>query len=119
MGKKKRSFAAAPWGQPSERKRIAADEKVPLELSERERELILKHTFADDDLTGRLRVVSIPGEPPLYRFTLDDLDELAGYVAAEANHATVKKLEKELRQLYARIETVLDSYTDEDAPPQR
>jgi hypothetical protein len=28
-----------------------------LELSDRERDLILKHTFADDDLTGRLRIV--------------------------------------------------------------
>jgi plasmid stabilization system protein ParE len=50
---------------------------------------------------------------PFYRFTLDDLDELAGYVAAEANHAKIKKLEKELRQLYARIADVLESYTDE------
>jgi hypothetical protein len=45
---------------------------------------------------------------------LDDLDELAGYVAAEANHAKIKKIEKELRQLYARIAAVLESYTDEN-----
>jgi len=35
-----------------DRKQITPDERVPLELSDRERELILKHTFADDDLTG-------------------------------------------------------------------
>jgi hypothetical protein len=45
--------------------------------------------------------------------TLDDLDELAGYVAAEANHAKVKKLEKELRPLYSRIADLLESYRDE------
>jgi hypothetical protein len=39
------------------------------------------------------------GQRPFYRFTLADPDELAGYVAAEANHARVKKLEKQLRQL--------------------
>ena len=50
---------------------------------------------------------------PFYRFTLDDLDELAGYVAAEANHAKDKKLEKDLRRLYSRIADVLESYTDE------
>jgi len=44
---------------------------------------------------------------------LDNLDELAGYVAAEANHAKNKKLEKELHRLYARIAAVLESYTDE------
>ena len=54
-----------------------------------------------------------PGEPPIYRFTLDDLDELAGYVAAEANHAKDTKLEKQLHRLYARIAAVLESYTDE------
>ena len=96
------------------RKQIAADETVALELSGRERDLIMNHTFAGDELTDRLRVVPRPKEPPVYRFTLDDLDELAGYVAAEANHAKVKKLEKELRRLYARIAEVLESYTDED-----
>ena len=56
----------------------------------------MKHTFAGNNL-----------------FNLDDLDELAGYVAAEANHARVKKLEKELRQLYSRIADTLESHTDE------
>jgi hypothetical protein len=96
-----------------DRKQITPDERVPLELSDHERELILKHTFADDDLTGRLRIVRRPGEPPIYRFTLDDLDELAGHVAAEANHAKDKKLQKQLHRLYARIAAVLESYTDE------
>jgi hypothetical protein len=96
-----------------DRKQITPDEKVPLELSDRERDLILKHTFADDELTGRLRIVRRPGEPRVYRFTLDDLDELAGYVAAEANHAKDKKLEKQLHRLYARIAAVLEFYTDE------
>ena len=32
------------------RKQITPDERVPLELSDHERELILKHTFAADDL---------------------------------------------------------------------
>ncbi len=76
--------------------------------------MILKHTFAADELTGRLRIVRQPGETPVYRFTLDDLDELAGDVAAEANHAKLKKLEKELRRLYARITAVLESYTDDN-----
>jgi hypothetical protein len=95
------------------RKRIAVGEKIPLELTERERDLIMQHTFAGNKLTDRLRVVPSPGQRPFYRFTLDDLDELAGYVAAEANHAKVPKLEKELRQLYSRIADALESHTDE------
>ena len=95
------------------RKQIAVGDKVPLELTDRERDLIMKHTFAGNNLTDRLRIVPSPGRRPSYRFTLDDLDELAGYVAAEANHAKVKKLEKELRRLFGRIAEVLESYTDE------
>jgi len=94
-------------------KQIAVGEKVSLELTERERDLIMKHTFAGNNLTDRLRIVPSPGQRPSYRFTLDDLDELAGYVAAEANHAKLKKLEKELRRLYGRVAEVLESYTDE------
>ena len=94
--------------------RIRPGEKVPLELNDRERALILEHTFAGEELTNRLRVVPGPGERPIYRFTLDDLDELAGFVAAEANHAKDKKLGKELDRLFARIADVLESYTDQD-----
>jgi hypothetical protein len=101
------------WNPEKHRKQIAVGEKVPLELAEHERDLILKHTFAENDLTDRLRIVPSPGRRPVYRFTLDELDELAGYVAAEANHAKVKKLEKDLRQLFGRITDVLESYTDE------
>src|SRR5690242_17327533 len=106
-------------GPVKSRKQIAVGEKVPLELTERERDLIMKPTFAGSDLTDRLRIVPSPGRRPFHRFTLNDLDELAGYVAAEANHAKVKKLEKELRQLYGRMADVLESYTnepDESAP---
>lgn len=94
--------------------RIRPGEKVPLELNDRERTLILEHTFADEKLTDRLRVVPKPSERPVFRFTLDDLDELAGFVAAEANHAKDKKLGKELDRLFARIDGVLESYTDQD-----
>ena len=54
------------------------------------------------------------GEPAVYRFTLGELDDLAGYVAAEANHAKEKKLKKLLARLFGRIQAVLESYTDED-----
>jgi hypothetical protein len=65
------------WGKPV--KSITVGEKVPLELNQRERDLIIEHTFADNDLTDRLRIVPSPGRRSFYRFTLDELDELAGY----------------------------------------
>ena len=81
---------------------MPGDETVPLKLSARERALILKHTFADDELTGPLRVAPTSREAPVYYFPLDDLEALAGYVAAEANHAKDKELQKELHRLFAR-----------------
>ena len=98
---------------PRKRIRINPGETIPLELNDRDRDLILSHTFADEELTHRLRVVPGKGSRPLFRFTLDDLDELGGFVAVEANHAKNKKLHKELHQLFVRIQTALDSYTDE------
>jgi hypothetical protein len=93
--------------------RIKPDETVPLELNERERGLILSHTLADEELTNRLRVVPKKGARPIFRFTLDDLNELGGFVAAKANHTNDKKLRKELDRLFDRIQTTVDSYTDE------
>jgi len=58
------------WGSNEHRKQIAIGEKVPLELTERERDLIIKHTFAGNNLTDRLRIVPSPGRRPLYRFYL-------------------------------------------------
>ena len=110
-------LARSPYGQagaPKPRRRIRPGETVPLKLNERERELILKHTFADDELTRHLRVVPKPGESITCPFSLDDWEHLAGFVAFEANHATNKKLQKELDHLHQRITAVLESYTDQD-----
>jgi hypothetical protein len=96
------------------RKRVRPDEKVPLTLSHRERELILEHTFADDELNAPLRIAPASDQASVYAFTLDDLEELMGYVAAEANHAKDKKLQKELDRLFEQMQTVLEFYTDED-----
>jgi pRiA4b ORF-3-like protein len=94
---------------------VTADETVPLELNQRERDLIISHTFAHESLTARLRAVPPSGQQPVLHFTLDELDELVGNVAAEANHAKNKVLQEQLDQLCERIEAVLTKYTDADA----
>lgn len=84
-------------------------------MNQRERDLIISHTFADESITNRLRVAPQPGQRPVFHFTLDELDELTGDVAAEANHAKNKVLQEQLDQLCERIEAVLSRYTDADA----
>jgi len=99
------------------RKAVRPGERVPLKLSNRQRELILKYTFADDELTAPLHVTPVSNKASVYSFTLDDLEELMGYVGAEANHTKFTNLQKELDRLFERMEEVLNSYTDEDDGP--
>ena len=64
-------------------------------MSSRERELLLNHTFADPDYAEQLR--AIPGKMGYVGgYTLDDLEDMLGYIAAEANHCEDHKLQKEL-----------------------
>jgi hypothetical protein len=108
---------AALQGKPTPevpRTRIAPGTTLPLELTDRERELILEHSFAPDELTGKLRIVPPPGKPAVARYTLDDLDDLAGHVAAESNHAKTRTLHKEWEGIYVKIAAILESYTDEE-----
>ncbi len=94
------------------KKRIAPGMTLPLELTARERDLILKHSFAERDLTHLLRAVPQPGQPAVVRLTLDELDHLAGYVASESNNAKDRTLQKDWEAIYVKIAALLESYTD-------
>jgi hypothetical protein len=85
------------------RKKIKEGQKVTVPFAPRERQLVLDHTFAGPDLTGALRRAQLVEMGHVVRYTLGDLDELLGKVATEANHATDKKLRKELDALYGRL----------------
>ena len=95
------------------RKRISPTDRVSLKLSDRERALIIENTFAPDYLTNRLRLAAVGEKHPPVAFTLDEWEELDGYVAAEANHCDVRKLERELYRICERIQEILDSHTDQ------
>ena len=96
------------------RKKIKSDDTLPLRLSERERDLILNEVFPAPELMDRFRLAIVDGHAVVARLTLDDLDELGGAVAAVANHAMSKTLQKEMDRLFDRIQNLLDTYTDED-----
>jgi hypothetical protein len=102
------------WLVDPPKKRIAPDATLPLELTNRERELILEHSYSDDDLTRRLRIVPPRGKPAVVRYTLEDLDQLSGDVAFQSNHADDRKLRKEWQTIFDKISTILDAYTDEE-----
>ena len=94
------------------RKKIKRDQKVAVSFSPRERALVLEHTFTGPELTAALRRAHLEAGKHVVRYTLDDLDELLGFVAAEANHSTDKKLRNQLDALYARVRREMESYDD-------
>ena len=94
------------------RKKIQYDEPVEVSFTQGERTLILEHTLAGPELTDRVRIASTQGRKLVAKFTLDDLDELLGYIAAEANHSEDRKLQRQLDKLHSRLKTKMESYDD-------
>jgi len=94
------------------RKKIEAGEKVEVTFTGRERELVLQHTLAGPDVTDSLDRAGQADGRFVVRYTLEDLDELLGYIAAEANHSKSKRLQKELDALHERLQRLMESFDD-------
>ena len=101
----------------SSRRRVGVDEPVPVQLSLNQRELIVENTFAGSDLTDRLRLAEVRGRSVLLHYTLSEIEELAGFVAAEANHTKDRALEDELDELFEILQAVEDRSEDELSAP--
>jgi len=67
-------------------KRIKPDHRVDFKLTPGERDLIIERTVIDAELAERLRAAQALGLRLVVPLTLNDVDDLAGHVAAEANH---------------------------------
>jgi hypothetical protein len=96
------------------RKHIQPGTKIGLKLTAIERKLILNDLIAlDDNYANAIR--NTPADQPV-QFTLDDWDDLGGYIAAEANHTEDRKLEKKLDAIFDKIQKILETHTDEEPP---
>lgn len=102
----------------SQRTKVGVDEKVPVELTPEQRDLILKHTLADPDLTAPLEIAPAAGKKIAVGYTLSDIEELMGFIAAEANHTSDRKLETKLDHLWQYLQTFEDQYEDELSAPR-
>lgn len=87
-------------------------EKFGLRLTVAERKLVLEDPIRiHEGLAVPIRATPT-GSPVL--LTLDDLEDLGGYVAAQADHTTDKKLQNKLAAIYAKIQDVLEAHRDEE-----
>jgi len=89
-------------------------DEVDIKFTAEERDLIIDHTFADDDLTKRLKIAETKGEHLIAKYSTYDLEELIGYIAAEANHTDDKKIGKKLDRLFDRLSRILDKSIEYD-----
>ena len=87
--------------------KVRRDEPIDIWLTLAERELILNHTLADDDLVARVRdAKQITHGKIVVKYTPDELNELLESIAAEANHTEDRGLERRLDNLYDRLEGI-------------
>jgi len=82
--------------------------KVEIKFTLVERDLIIDHTFAGPDLTKRLQIAEIKGKHLVVKYSIYDLEELIGYIAAEANHTDDMKIGRKLDKLFERLSRILD-----------
>ncbi len=93
------------------RKKIPYGSKLPVKLTLRERDLIRNKTFYDPDFASS---AVVEGKDITLELSLDDIEEIQGYIAAEANHTENKKLQKELDLLFDKLQVYLDTYDEQE-----
>lgn len=79
---------------------------VGIKFSKAERELALGCLVADAELERRVRVGKVAGGRVTVSLTLDQLDDLLGSIAAEANHCEDTGRQGRLDRLYERLEKI-------------
>ena len=92
------------------RTKIPYGTAIPVTLTIRQRDLIRDHTFYNPDFAN-LALANDTGIK--IDLTLDDIEEIQGYVAAEANHCDDPALQKELDTLFEVFESYLNAYNDQ------
>jgi len=97
-------------------KRLQPGERISVRLTDRERKIILGHTFIGGDLERRIRVAAADGPAVVIAIDLDDLEELLGHVAAEANHSMDASVAKDLSRVHERLSRIAESHADADEP---
>jgi hypothetical protein len=90
------------------RKRLSADNRVTVVLAPEEITDIRQHTFLGPELL-LAGIVEANGSV-CFRWSLEDLEEVLGYVASSANHTKDRKLEKRLHRISDKLAAIIDRF---------
>lgn len=83
------------------------DQSVVLRLTQAEIDLIRDETFYDANFGQR---ADRQGSKRIIRITPEELENLIGYVAAEANHSEDKALARKLDKLFEKLDMIQERY---------
>jgi hypothetical protein len=96
------------------KKSVRTKKKVALKLTVAERELFLGDPInVPKDLADAIR--STPTGAPVM-LNLDHLEDLGGFIAAEANQTKDKKVRKKLDAIFSKIQDLLEAHSDQESP---
>jgi len=86
--------------------------EIEIKFTHQERDLIINHTFSDPELTKRLKIAEIKGKHLIAKYSIHELDDLLGFIAAEANHTEDRQLEKKLDRLFEKLTRIFEKEID-------
>jgi len=92
------------------RKRIAPGSKLTVELTEQEWADLTEHTFVESEF---VQCAIVEGTVRRVQWSLDDIEDVQGHVAATSNHTDDIKLERRLSTLSDKLQRFLDEYDDQ------
>jgi hypothetical protein len=91
------------------KKPMPASGKIAIGFTERQRDLLENQTFVQDSYWRRLRPKE--GHKKLFgAFTIDELEDMLGFLAAAANHAGTRRLQDDLDALSDKIEKTIERH---------
>ena len=99
------------------RKYIKPGTQLPFRLSARERAVVVEKALLDPEIERALQGATAVGAKLVVNLNLDDIDDLHGCVAAEANHCDDPRVKSVLDAVCDRLGALLDRFTDESPAP--
>lgn len=86
------------------------DDKIKIELSMNDKKILEDHIyiFLDNEIINKLNHAEVAGSNLVVTLTVEELDYLLGFIAAEANHSKDKNIEAALDDLYDGLEKYID-----------
>ena len=85
-------------------------QKIMVTFTLNERDLILNCMVLENYLIEMFKIAVIKNNQISIHFTIDELEDLLGYIAAEANHSDDRKLVNRLEKLYDKLDELVLLY---------